>query len=490
MGISPDDLDSQERTDEKTHERDIEPFPQGQFGESEHDGEKPRLVTEETPLLDEGKQTDKREGWWHRAPRNIVSSIVSSIRWVFVTLTSPGVYLIAYFYDQNGNFAPLAQLRKLFVGRQRHSAKMTGQDARAEAENATRSSFPNAYRGGHRYLAPRPVASSGSSSSGLSSESESEGVQSRKSQHARSKSTQVSQESNPGRRSIRIKLHNEGGAPERRHRKTQSALARTRASDLGGDELSAHLKSPTSPIAALTKYPRAPAPPRPLVPRRQPSYLNIEPLNPQQQKTLVLDLDETLIHSMSRGGRMSTGHMVEVRLNTASLGMSGASAVGQHPILYWVNKRPYCDEFLRRVCKWFNLVIFTASVQEYADPVIDWLEQERKFFSARYYRQHCTYRQGAYIKDLSAVEPDLSKVMILDNSPLSYLFHEGMSPVCGIPVMAGTNLSLDNAIPIQGWINDPTDSDLMHLVPLLEGLQYVHDVRALLALRGGEDGQH
>ncbi|TQS31709.1 hypothetical protein Golomagni_08003 [Golovinomyces magnicellulatus] len=177
---------------------------------------------------------------------------------------------------------------------------------------------------------------------------------------------------------------------------------------------------------------------------------------------------------MSKGGRMNNGHMVEVRLNAASLGLSGASnasTMAQHPVLYWVNKRPYCDEFLRRVCKWYNLVIFTASVQEYADPVIDWLEAERKFFSARYYRQHCTYRQGAYIKDLSSVEPDLSKVMILDNSPLSYLFHE------------------DNAIPIQGWINDPTDNDLMHLVPLLEGLQYVHDVRALLALRGGEDGQ-
>lgn len=48
----------------------------------------------------------------------------------------------------------------------------------------------------------------------------------------------------------------------------------------------------------------------------------------------------------------------------------------------------------------------------------------------------------------------------------------------------------DNAIPIQGWISDPTDSDLMYLVPFLEALQYVSDVRALLALRGGEDGQH
>lgn len=78
-----------------------------------------------------------------------------------------------------------------------------------------------------------------------------------------------------------------------------------------------------------------------------------------------------------------------------------------------------------KVCKWFNLVVFTASVQEYADPVIDWLESERKYFSARYYRQHCTFRHGAFIKDLSSVEPDLSKVLILDNSPLSYMFHQG-----------------------------------------------------------------
>ena len=134
------------------------------------------------------------------------------------------------------------------------------------------------------------------------------------------------------------------------------------------------------------------------------------------------------------------------------------------------------------------MVVFTASVQEYADPVIDWLEQERKFFSGRYYRQHCTFRHGAFIKDLSSVEPDLSKVMILDNSPLSYMFHQGKNNflVC----RCYSNCAIDNAIPIEGWINDPTDNDLLHLVPLLEGLQYVTDVRAFLALRGGEDGKH
>ncbi|TKA34595.1 hypothetical protein B0A49_13782, partial [Cryomyces minteri] len=152
--------------------------------------------------------------------------------------------------------------------------------------------------------------------------------------------------------------------------------------------------------------------------------------------------------------------MVEVMLSTP-----GGSSV---PILYYVHERPHCHEFLRKAAKWYNLVVFTASVQEYADPVIEWLERERKYFAARYYRQHCTFRNGAYIKDLAQVEPDLSRVMILDNSPMSYIFHE------------------DNAIPIEGWISDPTDNDLLYLIPLLEGLQYVTDVRALLALRLGE----
>jgi CTD nuclear envelope phosphatase 1 len=47
----------------------------------------------------------------------------------------------------------------------------------------------------------------------------------------------------------------------------------------------------------------------------------------------------------------------------------------------------------------------------------------------------------------------------------------------------------DNAIPIEGWISDPTDNDLLNLIPLLEGLQHATDVRALLALRLGQPQQ-
>ncbi|KAK5992264.1 Nuclear envelope morphology protein 1 [Cladobotryum mycophilum] len=460
VGIQSEEEKSLDLSEDKADGQKTHMYSEDHYGEKGYADNS--FVTEETPLFCESKSDGKRSTWWHIMPRSIASSIITSIRWVFATLASPGVYLVACFYDEYGNFAPLTQLKKLFG---LHKGKMVTDDLHASAGS-------NSKKGGRhsRYLnvPHRSTSSSGTSSSGISSESEGDDSNSSHGRPSRSKSLQK-EENNAGRRSIRIKLNNDDAAlQERKHRKTQSI---SKAGGLG-DDLSAQLKSPTSPINALTKYPKTPAPPRPLIPRRQPSYLNLGETSRKHKKTLILDLDETLIHSMSKGGRLNSGHMVEVQLNTVTLGMSGQNNAAQHPILYWVNKRPYCDEFLRRVCKWFNLVVFTASVQEYADPVIDWLESERKFFSARYYRQHCTYRQGAYIKDLSSVEPDLSKVMILDNSPLSYLFHEGKY----------------NAIPIQGWINDPTDNDLMHLVPLLEGLQYVHDVRALLALRGGEDG--
>ncbi|KOS23137.1 Nuclear envelope morphology protein 1 [Escovopsis weberi] len=386
------------------------------------------FIAEETPLFCESKIEGKRSAWWHLVPRSIASTIITSIRWIFATLASPGVFLATCLYDEFGNFAPMTQLAKL-LGFRKQKMEADHVPARASAEGTSGTPSRSAGRSS-RYLSvptPRYASSSGTSSSGLTSESEGDESNSSNGRSSpRFRSAQRADEDKGSRRSIRIKLNNDDAAlQQRKHKKSQSGS--NKAGGLSGDDISAQLKSPTSPIAALTKYPKTPAPPRPLIPRRQPSYLNLGEMSRKHKhkKTLILDLDETLIHSMSKGGRLNSGHMVEVQLNTATLGMSGQSNAAHHPILYWVNKRPYCDEFLRRVCKWFNLVVFTASVQEYADPVIDWLESERKFFSARYYRQHCTYRQGAYIKDLSSVEPDLSKVMILDNSPLSYLFHEG-----------------------------------------------------------------
>ncbi|KAK4162637.1 NLI interacting factor-like phosphatase-domain-containing protein [Cladorrhinum sp. PSN259] len=484
--LPPPDFNEKDRLTAEPEDFSLDNSPK-----QEHDND--CAIDDTTPLIAHAEPPQvlvSREGSpWVLYPKRIASAIVNSIRWMLSTLAAPGVYLIACLYNESGEFAPLQQLRTLFgfyggdakmMALEYHENMSKQEETGKNSTRTTRSGSISA--GGGRKASGRFLRSSGSSSSGLSSESDSDPDGKRQAssnsstsrdmggKHLRSKSLpQDTEEIAPARRSIRIKLHADDTLRQRKHRKAQSTSA---GSGDGQNDISAHLKSPTSPIAALTKYPKTPAPPRPLIPRRQPSYINTADAigATPHQKTLILDLDETLIHSMSKGGRMSSGHMVEVRLNTTYVAMGGQASIGpQHPILYYVHKRPHCDEFLRRVSKWFNLVVFTASVQEYADPVIDWLEADRKYFSARYYRQHCTFRHGAFIKDLSSVEPDLSKVMILDNSPLSYMFHQ------------------DNAIPIQGWISDPTDSDLMYLIPFLEGMQYVSDVRALLALRGGED---
>uniref|UniRef100_A0A3Q2Z3N5 Transmembrane BAX inhibitor motif-containing protein 6 n=1 Tax=Hippocampus comes TaxID=109280 RepID=A0A3Q2Z3N5_HIPCM len=88
----------------------------------------------------------------------------------------------------------------------------------------------------------------------------------------------------------------------------------------------------------------------------------------------------------------------------------------------YVLKRPYVDEFLRRMGELFECVLFTASLAKYADPVTDLLDQY-SVFRARLFRESCVFHQGCYVKDLSRLGRDLRKTLILDNSPASYIFH-------------------------------------------------------------------
>lgn len=191
------------------------------------------------------------------------------------------------------------------------------------------------------------------------------------------------------------------------------------------------------------------------------------------QKTLVLDLDETLIHSTSRPftnfshspsslfglkafrrGSLGNSHTVEVVL-------------GGKCTTYHVYKRPFVDYFLRKVSAWYTLVIFTASMQEYADPVIDWLDAGRGIIGKRFFRESCTQLpNGSYTKDLTIVEADLATVCLVDNSPISYNRNEA------------------NGIPIEGWTHDPHDEALLELLPVLDSLRFTGDVRRVLGIRG------
>ncbi|KAJ3506045.1 hypothetical protein NLJ89_g7090 [Agrocybe chaxingu] len=140
--------------------------------------------------------------------------------------------------------------------------------------------------------------------------------------------------------------------------------------------------------------------------------------------------------------------------------------LGGRSTLYHVYKRPFVDFFLRTVSGWYTLVIFTASMQEYADPVIDWLDAGRGILGHRLFRDSCTQLpNGSYTKDLSVVEADLSRVCLVDNSPISYSVNEA------------------NGIPIEGWTHDPSDEALLDLLPVLDSLRFTSDVRRVLGLR-------
>ena len=80
----------------------------------------------------------------------------------------------------------------------------------------------------------------------------------------------------------------------------------------------------------------------------------------------------------------------------------------------------------------------------------------------RLFREACLHHRGNYVKDLSQLGRDLKDVIIIDNSPASYIFH---------PI---------NAIPITSWFNDLNDTELRDLVPFLEELKSVPDVTKVL----------
>ncbi|XP_074625563.1 CTD nuclear envelope phosphatase 1A-like [Acropora palmata] len=187
------------------------------------------------------------------------------------------------------------------------------------------------------------------------------------------------------------------------------------------------------------------------------SPVSLQKLRLVKRKTLVLDLDETLIHSHHDGVQRQT-----VRPGTPPDFVLRVT-IDQHPIRFFVHKRPHVDFFLECVSQWYDLVVFTASMEIYGAAVADNLDRNRGILNRRYFRQHCTLELGCYTKDLSIVNEDLSSVFILDNSPGAYRYNP------------------DNAIPIKSWFADPSDTALLNLLPMLDALRFVSDVRSILS---------
>ncbi|KAL4586344.1 hypothetical protein LXL04_010980 [Taraxacum kok-saghyz] len=171
--------------------------------------------------------------------------------------------------------------------------------------------------------------------------------------------------------------------------------------------------------------------------------------------TLVLDLDETLVHS-------SLEHS-----NDADFSFQVISSLKEHTV--YVKKRPYLRAFLEKVSEMFEIVIFTASQSIYAKQLVDILDPDGNIISRRAYRDSCIFTDGSYTKDLTVLGVDLAKIVIIDNSPQVF------------------RLQVNNGIPIKSWFDDPSDCALISLLPFLESLVDVEDVRPIIANRFGNN---
>ena len=168
------------------------------------------------------------------------------------------------------------------------------------------------------------------------------------------------------------------------------------------------------------------------------------------RKTLVLDLDETLVHSS-----LTPVENPDFVVNYP----------GDPDSSIYVQVRPGCGEFLHEMAKKYELVLFTASVPEYAEPLLQTIDPNG-LIEHKLFRQHCVLSSqdgyDMYVKDLARLDRNLDELIIVDNSPYAYA------------------LQPDNAIPVTSWYDHPADRELLAITPVLEKLTYAPKVTEII----------
>lgn len=168
--------------------------------------------------------------------------------------------------------------------------------------------------------------------------------------------------------------------------------------------------------------------------------------------TLVLDLDETLVHCTVDADQCPNPDLTfTVEFNAQDY-------------VVFVKQRPHLLEFLKRVSKKFEVIIFTASQRVYANTLLNLIDPSGKLIQHRMFRESCLPIEGNYLKDLHVLGPSrpLERAILVDNSPHAFSYN------------------VDNGVPIESWFDNMHDTELMKLECFLDHLLKEEDVRSVI----------
>ncbi|CAD8095196.1 unnamed protein product [Paramecium sonneborni] len=163
-----------------------------------------------------------------------------------------------------------------------------------------------------------------------------------------------------------------------------------------------------------------------------------------QRKIIVLDLDETLVHSQFQH---FDNHDLTLDI-----------VVQQQNFKVYVIIRPGVKKFIDQLNNFYDIVFWTASLKEYAMPVMDYIDPDRKAVE-RLFRDSCTPLKNGLTKDLTKLGRDLKDVIIVDNSIFSFTMNN------------------ENGLKIKDFFYDKFDRELENILPFLIWISQLSDVR-------------
>lgn len=198
--------------------------------------------------------------------------------------------------------------------------------------------------------------------------------------------------------------------------------------------------------------------PRPLAEQ----IVDFEFKKPGFDKLIIFDLDETLIHSLIEREDLDQSEEAICLYNFKPevwVDLEEESGIRRK---HGFSVRPFALDCLRQANLRYEVAIFTASVDWYADPIIDYLDPTGELIQHRFYQQHTTFleEQGFCVKDLRIFKGlDLAKVLLVDNYVSSFAFH------------------LANGVPVVPFFGNKDDRELIKVIKYLNKISPCPDLR-------------